>query len=97
MDPSNERNDLGGNVEESDNNQVGSNAIQDASDLVETEGMFNGAITGAMIGAPFGLFGAVIGGLTGGAIGNQIVEGAEVDDKTTSKNGEEIPNNSINK
>jgi Na+/glutamate symporter len=50
-----------------------------------------------MIGAPFGLFGTVIGGISGGAIGKQIVEGAEVDDKTASKNSDESNNNSINK
>jgi len=50
-----------------------------------------------MIGAPFGLIGTVIGGVSGGAIGNQIVEGAEVDDKTASTNRDESNNNSINK
>jgi uncharacterized protein YcfJ len=50
-----------------------------------------------MIGTPFGLFGTVIGGISGGAIGNQIVEGAEVDDKTASKNSDESNNSSINK
>ena len=63
----------------------------------EAVGTFNGAVTGAMIGAPFGLFGAVVGAVSGGAIGNQIVEGAEVDDKTASENRDESNNNSINK
>jgi hypothetical protein len=49
-----------------------------------------------MIGAQFGLIGAVIGGVSGGSIGDQIVEGAEVDDKTASKN-DESNNGSINK
>jgi uncharacterized protein YcfJ len=73
MNQSNERNNFGGNVEESGNNQAGSNANQGASDFGEAAGTFNGAVTGAMIGAPFGLFGTVIGGVSGGAIGNQIV------------------------
>ena len=97
MNQSNERNNFGGNVEESGNNQAGSNAIQGASDFGEVAGTFNGAVTGAMIGAPFGLIGTVIGGISGGAIGNQIVEGAEVDDKTASKNRDESNSNSINK
>jgi uncharacterized protein YcfJ len=50
-----------------------------------------------MIGAQFGLIGTVIGGVSGGAIGNQIVEVAEFDDKTTSKNHDESNNNSKNK
>ncbi len=94
MNQSNERNNFGGNVEESDNPQAGSNANPDASDFGETAGTFNGAVAGAMIGAPFGLIGAVIGGVSGGAIGNQIVEGAEVDDKTASINRDESNNNS---
>ncbi|MEH7388151.1 hypothetical protein V7147_22545 [Bacillus sp. JJ1521] len=90
MNQSSERNNVGGNVEESGNNQ-------DASDFGEVAGTINGAVTGAMIGAPFGLFGAVVGGVSGGAIGNQIVEGANLDDKTASKNRDESNNNSINK
>lgn len=99
MNQSNERNNFGGNVEESGNNQTGSNANQGASDFDEAAaaGTLNGAVTGAMIGAQFGLIGTVIGGVSGGAIGNQIVEGAEVDDKTASKNRDESNNNSINK
>ena len=89
MNQSNERNKFGGNVEESGNNQTGSNANQVTSDFSEAAGTINGAVTGAMIGAPFGLFGAVVGAVSGGAIGNQIVEGAEVDDKTASKNRDE--------
>jgi phage tail tape-measure protein len=98
MNQSNERNNFGGNVEESGNNQAGSNANQGVSDLGEAAaGTFNGAVSGAMIGAQFGLIGTVIGGVSGGVIGNQIVEGAEVDDKTASKNRDESNNNSINK
>ncbi|MEH7226103.1 hypothetical protein V7112_20005 [Bacillus sp. JJ1566] len=97
MNQINERNNFGGNVEESGNNQAGSNANQDESDFGEVAGTFNGAVTGAMIGAPFGLIGTVIGGVTGGAIGNQIVDAANVDDKTASKNLDESNNNSINK
>ena len=97
MNQSNERNNFGGNVEESGDNQAGSNPNQGASEFGEAAGTFNGAIAGAMIGAPFGLIGTVIGGVSGGAIGNQIVEGAEVDDKTASKNRDESNNNSINK
>jgi hypothetical protein len=64
MNQSNERNNFGGNVEESDNNQAGSNANQCASDFGEVAaGTFNGAIAGAMIGAQFGLIGTVIGGV----------------------------------
>ena len=90
MNQSNEPNNFGGNVEESGNNQA-------AGEFGEAVGTFNGAVAGAMIGAPFGLFGAVIGAVSGGAIGNQIVEGAEVDNKTASKNRDESNNNSINK
>ena len=97
MNQSNKRNNFGGNVEESGNNQAGSNANQGASDFSEAAGTINGAVAGAMIVAPFGLFGTVIGGISGGAIGNEIVEGAEVDDKTASKNSDESNNNSINK
>lgn len=86
MNQSNERYNYGGNVKESGNNQTVSNADQDASDFGEVAGTFNGAVSGAMIGAPFGLIGTVLGGVSGGAIGNQIVEEAEVDDKTASKN-----------
>jgi uncharacterized membrane protein len=86
MNQSSERNNFNGNVEESGNNQAGSNTNQDASDFGEVARTFNGAVTGAMIGAPFGLIGTVIGGVTGGAIGKQIVEGANVDDKIASKN-----------
>lgn len=81
---SNERMD--GNVEESSNNQAGSNANQEVANYGETSGTFNGAVTGAMIGAPFGLFGAVVGGVTGGTIGNQMGEGDEEDNDTASKN-----------
>lgn len=97
MNQINERNNYGGNVEESGNNQTGSNANQDASDYGETAGTINGAVTGAMIGAPFGLFGALIGGISGGAIGNQIIEEAEVDDKTPSNNRDVSNDNPINK
>ncbi|MED4461807.1 hypothetical protein [Metabacillus fastidiosus] len=97
MNQSNESNNFGGNVEESGNNQAGSNANQGTNDLGEAAGALNGAIADAMIGAQFGLIGSVIGSVSVGAIGNQIVEGAEVDDKTTSKNHDESNNNSINK
>ena len=97
MNQSNEPNNFGGNVEESGNTQDGSHTNQGASEFGEAVGTFNGAVAGAMIGAPFGLFGTVIGTVSGGAIGNQIVEGAEVDDKTASINRDESNNNSINK
>lgn len=88
MNPSNERNNFGENVEESGHNQASSNTNPDANDFGEAAaaGTFNGAVAGAMIGAQYGLLGTVIGGISGGAIGDQIVEGAEIDDKTTPKN-----------
>jgi phage tail tape-measure protein len=97
MNQSNERNNFGGDVEKSGNNQADSNGNQGASDFGEAAaaGTLNGAVAGAMIGAQFGLIGAVIGGVSGGSIGDQIVEGAEVDDKTASKN-DESNNSSIN-
>ena len=97
MNQSNERNNLDEKVEESSNNQAVSDANKDTSDFGETAGTFNDAIAGAMIGAQFGLIGTVIGGVSGGAIGNQIVEGAEDDDNTASKNLNESNNDSINK
>jgi uncharacterized protein YcfJ len=98
MNQSNERNNFGGNAEESGNNQAGSNANQGTSDFAEAAGTFSGAVTGAMIGSPFGLIGTVIGAVSGGAIGNQMGEGAEVDNNTASKNRDVSNNiNSINK
>jgi phage tail tape-measure protein len=98
MNHSNERNNLGENLEESGNNQTGSNANLGTSDTGETAGTLTDAVAGAMIGAPFGLFGAVIGGVSGGIIGNQLVETAEADTNTASSNSEESnKNNSINK
>ncbi|RTR36230.1 hypothetical protein EKG37_01345 [Robertmurraya yapensis] len=88
MNQSNERNNFGGNVEESDNNQASSNANHVENDFGEAAvaGTLNGAVAGAMIGAQYGLIGTVIGGVSGSTIGDQIVEGAEIDDKTASKN-----------
>ena len=98
MNHSNERNNFGGNVEESGNNQAGSNANQGTSDFAEAAGTLTDAVAGAMIGAPFGLIGTVIGGVSGGVIGNQMVEGAEVDNNTASNNRDVSNNiNSINK
>jgi len=86
MDQRNERENFGGNADESGKDQADSLANQDATEFSETAGAFNGAVTGAMIGAPFGLFGAVIGGISGGAIGNQMGEGVEEDNNVASKN-----------
>ena len=86
MNQSNERNNFGGNPEESGNNQAGSNAKQGTSDFGETTGTLTDAIAGAMIGSPFGLIGTVLGGVSGGVIGNQMGEGAEVDNNKASKN-----------
>jgi phage tail tape-measure protein len=98
MDHSNERNNLGGNVEESGNNQAGNNPNQGTSDFGEAAGSFTDAVAGAMIGAPFGLVGTVIGGVSGGIIGNQMVETAEADNNTASNNRDVSNNiNSINK
>lgn len=92
---SNKPNNLSGNVEDSGNNQAGS---QGTRDVGEAAGTFTDAVAGAMIGAPFGLVGTVIGGVTGGIIGNQIVETDEADDNTVSKNRDVSNNsNSINK
>lgn len=86
MNQSNDRNNFGGNPEESGNNQSGSNAKQGTSDYGETVGTLTDAVAGAMIGSQFGLIGTVIGGVSGGVIGNQMGEGAEVDNNTASKN-----------
>ncbi len=85
MNQSNKRENMGGNAEESSNNQMDSYANQDATEFSETAGTINGAVTGAMIGAQFGLAGAVIGGVSGGAIGNQMGEGVEEENHTASK------------
>jgi phage tail tape-measure protein len=91
MNHSDERNNFGGNVEESGNNQ-------DTSDFGESVGTFTDAVAGAMIGAQFGLIGTVIGGVSGGVIGNQIVETAEEDNNTTANNRDVSNNiNPINK
>nr|WP_263327032.1 hypothetical protein [Neobacillus sp. Marseille-Q6967] len=99
MNHSNERNNfIGGNVEESGNNQAGSNANQGTSEFGEAAGTFTDAVAGAMIGAPFGLIGTVIGGVSGGVIGNQMVETAEAENNTASNNRDVSNNiNSINK
>ena len=98
MNHSNERNNFGGNVEESGNNQAGSNANQGTSDFGEEVETFTDAVAGAMIGAPFGLIGTVIGGVSGGVIGNQMVETAEAANNTASNNRDVSNNiNSINK
>ncbi|WP_342430167.1 hypothetical protein [Neobacillus sp. FSL H8-0543] len=98
MNHSDERNNFGGNVEESGNNQARSNADQGTSDLGEAVGTFTDAVAGAMIGAPFGLIGTVIGGVSGGVIGNQIAETAEADNNTASNNRDVSDNiNPINK
>jgi phage tail tape-measure protein len=98
MNHSDERNNFGGNVEESGNNQAGSISNPGTSDFGEAVGTFTDAVAGAMIGAPFGLIGTVIGGVSGGVIGNQMVEAAEADNNTTSNN-RDVSNdiNSINK
>jgi hypothetical protein len=57
MNQSNERNNFGGNVEESGNNQGASEFGEAAA------GTFNGAVAGAMIGAQFGLISTEIGGV----------------------------------
>ena len=93
MNYSNERNNFGKNVEESGNNQAGSDANLGTSDLSETAGTLTDAVAGAMIGAPFGLFGTVIGGVAGGVIGNQMVESTEEDNNTASNNRESSNNN----
>ncbi|MEH7494775.1 hypothetical protein [Neobacillus niacini] len=85
MNQSNDRNNFGGNSEESGNDQTGRNAKQSTSDFSETAGTITDAVAGAMIGSPFGLIGTVIGGVSGGVIGNQMGEGAEVDNNTASK------------
>jgi phage tail tape-measure protein len=92
MNHSDERNNFGGNVDESGNNQAGSIANQGTSDFSEAVGTFTDAVAGAMIGAPFGLIGTVIGGVSGGVIGNQIVETAEADNNTASNN-RDVSNN----
>lgn len=84
MNQRNERNNFEGNLEESGNNKVSSHGANDFGEAAAA-GTFNGAVAGAMIGAQYGLIGTVIGGVSGGAIGDQIVEGAEIDDKTASK------------
>jgi phage tail tape-measure protein len=91
MNHSDERNNFGGNVEESGNNQA-SNANKDNSDYSEAVGTFTDAVAGAMIGAQFGLIGTVIGGVSGGVIGNQIVETAE-EDNNTAANNRDVSNN----
>ncbi|MEH7331054.1 hypothetical protein V7161_00035 [Neobacillus drentensis] len=97
MNYSNERNNFGKIVEESGDNQVGSNANQGTSDFVEATGTFTDAVAGAMIGAQFGLIGTVIGGVSGGVIGNQMGESAEADNNTASNNRDLSNNiNSIN-
>jgi phage tail tape-measure protein len=97
MNHSEERNNFGGNVEESANNQARSNANQGTSEL-EAAGTLTDAIAGAMIGAPFGLIGTVIGGVSGGVIGNQVVETAEADNNMPSNNRDVSNNiNPINK
>lgn len=90
MNQSNERNNFGGNAAESDINQAGSNANQGTSDFSETAGTITDAVAGAMIGSQFGLIGTVIGGVSGGVIGNQMVEDAEEDNNTSSKNRDEL-------
>jgi len=89
MNQGNEHKDFGGNADERNNIQAGSNVTQDTTDYSEVSGTLNGAVTGAMIGAQFGLIGTVVGGITGGAIGNQIEEVAEEDNDTASKNQNE--------
>ena len=91
MNYSNERNNFGKNVEESGNNQAGSNANLGTSDFSETAGTLTDAVAGAMIGAPFGLFGTVIGGVAGGVIGNQMVETTEEDTHIDPNNRGEMP------
>ncbi|MEH7115215.1 hypothetical protein V7124_23070 [Neobacillus niacini] len=84
MNHGNERNNVGGNVVETGNNQAGSIENEDTRDFAEATGTITDAVAGAMIGAPFGLIGTVIGGVSGGIIGNQMVETAEEEDKTDS-------------
>lgn len=89
MNQSNEGTIFGGNAAENGNNQARSNADQGTNDFGEAAGTFTDAVAGAMIGSQFGLIGTVIGGVSGGVIGNQMVEGAEEDDNTASKNRDE--------
>lgn len=98
MNNGNERNNLGENVEDIDNNQADRTANVGTSDFGETTGTLTDAVSGAMIGAPFGLVGAVIGGVAGGVIGNQMVESTETDNNIDSNNRDEKSNtSSINK
>ena len=93
MNQSNDRNNVGGNAEQS------GNANQGTSDFGgETAGTITDAVAGAMIGSQFGLIGTVIGGVSGGIIGNQMVEEAEAGTDTASSNRDVSNNiNSINK